>query len=202
MRERHAPDPPGQTAEPAAGLGQRRGEELDPPGRLHQRADDQPGPEGETERGEDLAGAEGEIANRRGQQGRACRQPQPLQGAGQVAPLPGQQRAHRRQDQAGAHQEAEHQREIGRADRDRLPCKGLIDEGIKGAEQHRQGGGGQEEVVQHQHAFPADRREQAPGRKLGGAPREQRKPCARAAADDAEQQDAPGRIDREGVHRG
>ena len=132
----------------------------------------------------------------------AERQPQPLQRQPDVAPLPGEEGPERNQQQQRQDDRPEGEVEIGRAHRDLLARHRLERQRIERADEHREAGHAEQQVVEHEASLAAHRREQAAGLQRGRAPGEQRQRAADEEAEDHQDEEAALRVDREGMNRG
>ena len=82
---------------------------------------------------------------------------QPLGDGAQVAALPGEQRPERHDDEKRHHQRHEGEIEERRADRDARAGQRFERQRVERADDHGRRGGGEEEVVEDERAFAADR---------------------------------------------
>ena len=202
MGERHAKGAARERCEASKHLA--KGGLADPQTRakLDQGPDDQIGSKPYADQNKDRAGLCDDERDQRRRERRQPRQPQALRRAHAVAPLPGQERSQGHDHETDRHQGRKGQVEEGRADAEGVAGRRLIDKGIEGSRRHRQGGRGQEQIIDHQPAFAADQGKQRPRFQHRRAPDKQGQGRAHRQGQNDQENGAARRIDREGVDRG
>ena len=130
-----------------------------------------------------------------------ARREQALRDPVEIAALPCQQGPERHRDQQRDEQRPEGEIEERRADRNLVAGERLEHQRIERADENGRAGGRQKQIVEHQRAFPRDRREQAALLEQRRAPGEQREAAADEHHQDHQDEQAARRIVREGMNR-
>ena len=200
--EGHAVGPSRQVAGPFPRFGQGQAEKLQPPGETHERAGDEPRRDPDPQ-GRQGRGAGGQRPGRdRHRRGGGEGQLEAAENTGQVGAFPRHHRTDRGQYQKRHDQGTEGPVEIGGPDGNLVPAESVEEEGIHGAEKDRGARRRQQEIVDHQAAFPRYRGEQTAPFHGRGADRVEDQGSANHEDQEGEDENAARRIGGEGMNRG